>query len=153
MADHVEFTGRADDGLISRVLSTADVCLAPDPPNPLNERSTMVKIVEYMAMSIPVVSYDLLESRRSAGGAAVYAEPGNERALADAVAALLADPGRRSRMGAIARERVERELAWEHSARRLRLAYERACGASPRPRRRLTGTRSERDETAAPQHV
>jgi glycosyltransferase involved in cell wall biosynthesis len=92
----------------------------------------MVKIVEYMAMSRSVVSYDLLESRRSAAEAALYAEPGSEPSFADAIERLLDDPERRVRMGRIARERVERELAWEHSARRLCLAYEYAC-RSDRP--------------------
>ncbi len=47
-------------------LSTFDVCLAPNPKTPLNEVSTMVKLLEYMAMSRPVVAYDLSETRRTA---------------------------------------------------------------------------------------
>ena len=68
--DRVEFTGRVPDEDVARYLSTADVCLAPDPKNPLNDVSTMNKIVEYMAMSRPIVSFDLIEARVSAGDAA-----------------------------------------------------------------------------------
>lgn len=131
LADMVEFAGWTQDEQIRRTLSTSDVCLAPDPPNPLNELSTMVKIVEYMAMSCPVVSYDLRESRRSAGEAALYAAPGSEPSFANAIDQLLDDPERRARMGRIARKRVERELAWEHSARCLCVAYARASGRRP----------------------
>jgi glycosyltransferase involved in cell wall biosynthesis len=122
----VEFTGRIPDEELTRILSSADVCLAPDPKNPLNDVSTMNKIVEYMAMGKPVVSYDLIEARASAGEAAVYAEPNDERSFAACISELLDDPSRRSRMGAIGRDRVERHLSWEHSKQNLLCAYERA---------------------------
>ena len=122
--DRVEFTGRVSDADVARYLSTADVCLAPDPKNPLNDVSTMNKIVEYMAMSRPVVSFDLIEARVSAGGAALYATPNDEREFARLIAELLDDPDRRARMGAVGRVRVEQDLSWEHSRRALLSAYE-----------------------------
>jgi glycosyltransferase involved in cell wall biosynthesis len=122
--DRVEFTGRVSDDDLARYLSTADVCLAPDPKNPLNDVSTMNKIVEYMAMSRPLVSFDLIEARVSAGDAAVYATPNDEREFARLVAELLDDPERRARMGALGRQRVEQELSWEHSRRHLLEAYD-----------------------------
>ena len=91
--DCVEFTGRVSDADVARYLSTADVCLAPDPKNPLNDVSTMNKIVEYMAMSRPLVSFDLIEARVSAGDAAVYATPNDEREFAR----LIVRAARRSR--------------------------------------------------------
>ena len=109
---------------MARYLSSADVCLAPDPKNPLNDVSTMNKIVEYMAMSRPLVSFDLVEARVSAGDAALYATPNDEREFARLIAELLDDPERRARMGALGRERVEQELSWEHSRRELLQAYE-----------------------------
>ena len=72
LAGHVEFTGRAPDELVTRILSTADVGLSPDPKNPLNDVSTMNKTMEYMAFELPVVAFDLRETRVSAGEAAVY---------------------------------------------------------------------------------
>jgi glycosyltransferase involved in cell wall biosynthesis len=122
--DRVEFTGRVSDADVARYLSTADVCLAPDPKNPLNDVSTMNKIVEYMAMSRPLVSFDLIEARVSAGEAALYATPNDEREFARLIAELLDDPERGARMGALGRERVEQELSWEHSRRELLGAYE-----------------------------
>jgi glycosyltransferase involved in cell wall biosynthesis len=122
--DCVEFTGRVSDDDLARYLSTADVCLAPDPKNPLNDVSTMNKIVEYMAMSRPLVSFDLIEARVSAGEAAVYATPNDEREFARLISELLDDPERRARMGALGRQRVEQELSWEHSRRHLLDAYD-----------------------------
>ena len=78
VADIVEFPGRVPDEFVQRCLSTADVCLSPDPLNPLNDVSTMNKVVEYMAMGRPIVSFDLVEARVSAGDAAVYV-PGQRR--------------------------------------------------------------------------
>ena len=124
LEDRVEFTGRVSDEDVARYLSTAEVCLAPDPKNPLNDVSTMNKNVEYMAMSRPLVSYDLIEARVSAGEAALYATPNDEREFARLIAELLNDPERRAHMGALGRQRVEQELSWEHSRAALLGAYE-----------------------------
>ena len=129
IGDHVEFAGWRYDDDIRSILSTADVCLAPDPPSPLNDVSTMIKIPEYMAMGRPIVSYDLHESRVSAGdAAAVRRRAATPRRSAACVAELLDDPERRARMGAAGRERVERELSWQHSEQALLAAYDRALG-------------------------
>jgi glycosyltransferase involved in cell wall biosynthesis len=126
----VEFTGRIPDDELLRILGTADVCLAPDPKNPLNDLSTMNKIVEYMAMSRPIVSYDLVEARVSAADSAVYAMPNDELSFAAAIADLFDDPDRRARMGAAGRARIERDLSWQRSEEALLAAYERALGQS-----------------------
>jgi glycosyltransferase involved in cell wall biosynthesis len=123
LADRVEFAGWRGDDDIRQILCTADVCLAPDPPSPLNNVSTMIKIPEYMALGRAVASYDLPESRVSAGDTAVYATAGNPESLGRCVADLLDDPERRERMGELARERVERTLAWQHSEAALLAAY------------------------------
>ncbi len=123
--DCVEFTGRVSDADVCRYLSTADVCLAPDPKNPLNDVSTMNKIMEYMAMERPLVSFDLVEARVSAGDAALYATPNDVEEFARLVIELLDDPPRRAAMGALGRKRVEGELSWDHSRRHLIDAYDR----------------------------
>jgi glycosyltransferase involved in cell wall biosynthesis len=124
IADSVEFAGWREDGDIRRILSSADLCLAPDPPSPLNDVSTMMKVPEYMAMGAPIASFDLPETRVSAGAAAAYADPTPE-AFGALVDDLLNDEERRRRMAAVALERVT-ELSWQRSSERLLAAYERA---------------------------
>jgi len=126
-----EFTGWVEQETIRRVLSSADVCLAPDPQSPLNDVSSMVKISEYMAMSKPFVSFDLTESRLAAGAAGAFAAPGDHAAFAGLVSALLEDPGRRSEMGRAGRARAEDFLAWEHQERALLAAYSRVLDMGP----------------------
>lgn len=121
--DRVEFVGWLGDEQIARLLSSADVCLAPEPQSPLNDVSTMIKIAEYMAMSRPVVAYGLRESRFSAGEAGAYADANDVASYATRIDELLSDPARRLQMGRIGRERVEQELSWEHSERHLAAAY------------------------------
>lgn len=126
LGDFVEFTGWVEHETIARVLSNSDVCLAPEPSNPLNDVSSMVKLSEYMAMSRPIVSYDLAESRFGAAEAAVFVAPDDHAGFARAVSELLDDPDRRAAMGATGRQRVEDVLAWEHQERSLLAAYSRA---------------------------
>lgn len=122
---HVEFTGRAPDELVGRIMSTADVGLSPDPKNPLNDVSTMNKTMEYMAFQLPVVAFDLRETRVSAGDAAVYARPNDVHEYARAIVDLLDDEGARIQLGKIGRERIERELAWKHQERAYLGVYQR----------------------------
>lgn len=126
LSDCVEFTGRIPDADLCRYLSTANACLAPDPYNPLNDVSTMNKILEYMAMARPIVSFDLKEARVSAGDAALFAPANDEHAFAKLVARLLDDPDERRRMGAAGRARVTGPLSWQHSRAALVAAYEMA---------------------------
>lgn len=126
LANQVEFTGRIPDEDLVRYLSTADVCLSPDPLNPLNDVSTMNKVMEYMAMSKPIVSFELREARVSAGDAAVYAPANDESAFAELVSQLLDDPEERVRMGKLGQARVAGALSWENSAKNLIAAYEHA---------------------------
>lgn len=127
LGDQVQFTGRIPDADLVRYLSTADVCLSPDPYNPLNDVSTMNKVLEYMAMGRPIVSFDLREARVSAGDAALYAPANDEGAFAGLVALLLDDPEKREAMGKIGQERVSGPLSWRNSQAALLAAYEAAC--------------------------
>jgi glycosyltransferase involved in cell wall biosynthesis len=125
---HVEFTGRVPDELVARIMSTADVGLSPDPKNPLNDVSTMNKTMEYMAFELPVVAFDLRETRVSAGDAAVYAKPNDVRDYAAAIVELMDDQPRRSLLGKLGRARVEQELAWSHQERAYLDVYRRLLG-------------------------
>lgn len=137
--DHVSFTGWLEGERLRTVVRSADVCLAPDPSNPLNDRSTMVKVVEYMALARPIAAYDLPETRVSAGDAARYAPANDPAALADVIHALLVDDERRAEMGARGRARIEGELSWQHSERQLLAAYDRAFNIADARRARRGG--------------
>ena len=138
LAGHVEFTGRAPDEQVMRIMSTADAGLSPDPKNPLNDVSTMNKTMEYMVFGLPVVAFDLRETRVSAGDAAVYVQPNDEQQYAEAIVALLDDEPRREVMGKLARERVEQELAWDHQESTYLGVYKRVLGqAGPGRRTRV----------------
>jgi glycosyltransferase involved in cell wall biosynthesis len=134
--DVVSFVGyvRDRDRLV-RMIAACDVCISPEPRNPLNERSTLIKVAEYMAVGRPVVAFDLVETRRTAGEAAVYAERDDPVSFADAIAGLLDDPAKRERMGALARERAEKALSWNESEKELLTAYARAQELAERRRR------------------
>jgi glycosyltransferase involved in cell wall biosynthesis len=123
----VEFTGRVPDEDVERVLATADVCVCPDPLNPLNDVSTMNKVLEYMACGRAIVAYDLREHRFSAGDGALYAKPNDEADLARKILTLLDDPEQRRRMGEYNRSRFLDRMAWEYSAGELLRAYELLC--------------------------
>jgi glycosyltransferase involved in cell wall biosynthesis len=123
VAEFVHFTGRISDDLLIDYLSTADVCLAPDPPNAMNHLSTMTKILEYMAFGRPIVSFNLLESQRSAGQAAIYIEDDDPKAFAKALHDLLNDPGRRKQMGEVGFERSRDLIGWHRSRQALLNAY------------------------------
>jgi glycosyltransferase involved in cell wall biosynthesis len=127
LSEQVQFTGRIPDDDLVRYLSTADVCLSPDPHNPLNDVSTMNKVLEYMVMGRPIVSFDLREARVSAGDAAVYAPANDEAQFAKLIALLLDDPEKRARMGEIGQERISGSLSWRNSQRSLLAAYAAAC--------------------------
>ena len=135
LADRVTFTGMAGDDDVRRYLSTACVGIAPDPRNPLNDVSTMNKIVEYMAMGLPMVSFDLTESRVSAGDAALFARPNDVVEFADLLVELLDDRVRRKQMGEIGRGRVAGALSWSRSQASLLAAY-RTVDPDPSPAER-----------------
>ena len=125
LGDAVEFTGWLPSDDVVRVLSAADVCLAPDPPTAANDLSTMIKVTEYMTLGRPIVSFGLHESRVTAGTAARYAAGDDVDDFARIVDELLDDPAARERMGREGIDRVSQGLTWAHSEQALRRAYER----------------------------
>lgn len=122
----VTFTGRIPDDELADYLCTADVCAAPDPKNPMNDKSTMNKILEYMAYARPVVLFDLTEGRRSAGEAALYARPNDPVDFAEQILKLLESEPLRRQLGEIGRQRIEEKLNWEIEKQALLAAYDAA---------------------------
>ncbi|WP_373851956.1 glycosyltransferase family 4 protein [Bradyrhizobium sp.] len=123
--DVVTFTGRVDDDTLFTILSTADVCVNPDRPSSMNDKSTMHKIMEYMTLGKPIVQFDLTEGRFSAGEASLYVPNADTAEFGDKILELLEDPARREAMGAFGQKRISGELAWHHASTKLLAAYEK----------------------------
>ena len=127
LEDTINFTGRVPERELLEVLSTSDVCVNPDKPCEMNDISTMIKIMEYMALGKPIVQFDLKEGRFSADEASLYCDNHNQVTdFANKIIWLLERPEERQRMGKFGRRRVEQMLAWEYSVANLLAAYERA---------------------------
>lgn len=124
VADFVTFTGRVPDRELLALLSTADVCVNPDPANEMNDKSTMNKVLEYMALGKPMVQFELTEGRWAAQEASLYARRDDIADFAAKIVELIDDPARCAGMGALGRRRIETELEWGHQAPRLLAAYE-----------------------------
>lgn len=139
VADYVTFTGRVPDRELLEMLNTADVCVNPDRVNAMNDKSTMNKIMEYMALGKPIVQFELCEGRVSAGESSLYARPNDSKDMAAKIVALIDDPAQREAMGAYGRTRVLAGLSWEHEAPKLLAAYDAVFESpetvtSPKPR-------------------
>ena len=139
LGEFVEFTGRAPDEAVRDILSTADIGLSPDPKNPLNDVSTMNKTMEYMAFGLPVLAFDLRETRASAQEAGVYATPNDVEEMARLFVELIDDEPRRQTLGAAGRRRVEEQLAWNHQEPHYLSVYNRLLGRESAARRAGAG--------------
>ncbi len=124
IGDHVTFTGRVPDQQLLEMLNTADVCVNPDVANEMNDKSTMNKIMEYMALAKPMVQFDLTEGRFSAQQASLYAARNDEVDMAEKILQLLDDENLRKTMGDFGRNRVVKELEWEYETPKLLAAYD-----------------------------
>jgi glycosyltransferase involved in cell wall biosynthesis len=136
--EFVTFTGRAPDQELLEMLNTADVCVNPDVANEMNDKSTMNKIMEYMALGKPIVQFDLTEGRFSALDASLYAKRNDPKDMADKVLQLLDNPEMRERMGQYGRRRVENVLSWDHEVPRLLSAYDAVFAQQVSPETAVT---------------
>ena len=123
ISEQILFTGMVPHAEVPRYLGVADICVAPEPSAPYNDRSTAVKLMEYMSLAKPIVAFDLTEHRFTAQGAAAYVKPNDELAFARTIAELMDDPARRKELGLLGRQRMETELAWEYSIPKLLEVY------------------------------
>ncbi|MCX2980986.1 glycosyltransferase WbuB [Halieaceae bacterium IMCC14734] len=124
VADYVTFTGRVPDDELLAMLNTADVCVNPDVANEMNDKSTMNKIMEYMALAKPIVQFDLIEGKFSAGESSLYAKRNDEEDFAEKILQLLGDPELRTTMGEFGRNRVISQLEWSFEQPKLLDAYD-----------------------------
>ena len=124
------FTGRISDDEMLEILSTADICVNPDTPNEMNNISTMIKVMEYMALSKPIIQFDLKEGRYSARDAALYVKNYSVEDFAQKILWLIDHPDERKKMGEFGRKRVEKKLAWNYSVTNYLKAYDRVLNCS-----------------------
>ena len=132
IGDKIWFTGWISNEDLRKYLSTVDLCLIPDPSNPFNDKCTMIKIMEYMAVGKPIVSFELPEHRFSARDAAVYVANNDELGFAEKIVELMEDPKKRRAMGEFGLKRVKTELAWKHQEESLAGVYQKLLG-DPQP--------------------
>ena len=128
LTDYVEFPGRVSDEYLADVLNTADVCVNPDLPSEMNDKSTMNKIMEYMAFGKPIVQFTLKEGKFSAQEASLYAKNTDTDDFAEKILWLLENPEKASGMGKFGRERVVNELSWDFEKPKLIGAYKKLLG-------------------------
>ena len=128
LTDYVEFPGRVSDEYLADVLNTADVCVNPDLPSEMNDKSTMNKIMEYMAFGKPIVQFTLKEGMFSAQEASLYAKNTDVEDFGDKILWLLDNPEKAAEMGRFGRRRVENELSWEYEKPKLIGAYKKILG-------------------------
>jgi glycosyltransferase involved in cell wall biosynthesis len=128
LEQYVELTGYVSDEELMSNLSAADICVDPDPSSPLNDVSTWIKIMEYMALGKPIVTYDLKETHWSAQDAALYIKPNNELEFAEGIAKLMDRPDLRAKMGEFGKQRVQRDLKWDVVGKTLVSAYKTLLG-------------------------
>ncbi|MBN2410975.1 glycosyltransferase family 4 protein [candidate division KSB1 bacterium] len=124
LSDFVHFTGRLPDEKLCAYLSTADVCVDPDPLTEWSNYSTMNKVLEYMVFAKPIVCYNLVETKYSAQNAALYIEPNDTARFGEGIVELLDNPGRRAKMGVYGQQRVRNKLCWNHTNKSLKDAYQ-----------------------------
>lgn len=128
VSEFITFTGRVSDDVLFEVLCTSDACVNPDRVNEMNDKSTMNKILEYMAFAKPIIQFDVTEGRRSAATASLYAAPNDPCDFAEKILQVLEDPVLARQMGEVGRRRLETELSWEHQVDKLLSAYSHAFG-------------------------
>lgn len=150
--DYVTFTGRVPDQEMLEMLNTADICVNSDIANEMNDKSTMNKVMEYMALGKPIVQFDLTEGRFSAQEASLYARPGDEEDFAAKMLELLDDAGKREEMGRFGKKRVEQELEWKYEAPKLLAAYDALWNRPKNVSENNPGTGRRKPIMAAEEH-
>ena len=123
VSDYITFTGRIPDDQLLKILNTSDVCVNPDEYNEMNDKSTMNKILEYMALGKPIVQFDLMEGRFSAREASLYAQRNNSKDFGDKILFLIDHPEERKKMGESGYTRIMKELQWDIEKLNLFKAY------------------------------
>ena len=125
LSEYFTFTGALYEVDLLAALNAVDIGVSPDPKNPMNNISTMNKVMEYMTLEKPTVQFDLTEGRVSAGDASLYAKANDPVDFAAKIVELIEDPQMGVEMGKRGRKRVLEDLSWTHTIPQLLAAYDR----------------------------
>lgn len=123
LENYVQFTGYIPYRQFYEILATADICVNPEFNNDFTDKSTMVKIMDYMVFRKPIVQFDTTEGRVTAGEASLYVNGNNELDFAETLIELLADKRKRHKMGEAGWIRICETLNWKKQRRHLISAY------------------------------
>lgn len=120
----VHFTGFIPDSDLYEILSTSDICINPEFGNEFTDKSTMIKIMEYMFFGKPIIQFYTTEGEVTAGNSSIYIKNNSIKEFADAIVNLCSDPEKRKKMGNYGKKRISEELCWDNQAINLKSAYE-----------------------------
>jgi glycosyltransferase involved in cell wall biosynthesis len=134
LGDHMQFAGYLSGDKLFSALSSCDIGVIPDPSNVCNDKLSMNKVFEYMALGLPFVQFDLPQAKVDAGDASLIVDSPTSAALGDGMIELLSDPDRRKRMAAYAAARAHREFHWKVEKQSLLEAYSTLLPATPEKR-------------------
>ena len=116
----VNFTGRIPFAQAPYFLSACDVAVAPK----LSTSEGSGKLLNYMAMELPIVVYDTVVNREYLDDLGVYSPPGDVGGLIEGLATLVNSPQLRMDLGQQLRQRVLAKYSWHAAAERILKIYE-----------------------------
>lgn len=134
VADQVTFTNKILYEDAPRYLSLGDVAAAPK----MSATEGSGKILNYMAMALPTVAFNLPVSREFLGDGGIYPSEVNSQALAVALKrALDLTPDERNRLGHYLRQRVIHHFSWERAGQQIEAVYHALLMGEPLPVTRM----------------
>ncbi|HEX2173306.1 MAG TPA: glycosyltransferase family 4 protein [Dehalococcoidia bacterium] len=120
LSDWVRFTGRVPYDRAPEYLALGDLAVSPK----VSETESNGKLLNYMAVGLPTVTFDTPVAREILGDVGVYARAGDERSLADHLELLLRDEAGQRDLGRRLRWRAMEEFSWWTAGRQILDVYE-----------------------------
>lgn len=127
-SEGLEYLGWLEGDELRRRQQAAHLAILPYQDTLINRTKCSVKLVELMALGLPVVATDVGENSHyiEHGVSGWLVPPDDKEAFVNAVASLLKDLQLRTRLGKGARQRILDEFMWSNLAERAEQAYLRA---------------------------
>lgn len=133
VADRVTLHGRVPQDVLPGLLAAADIGLVPTRPEPYMEYSLSTKLIEYVAMGVPVIASDLRTFRSHFDAGAIrFIRGGDAQVLAMAIQDLAANPVGAEDLAAEARRQAA-PYAWATQSAHYLAVVESLLGRSRLP--------------------